>query len=62
MVENKKVNINLEYNWGMAGCSRGQGVRLRRGLNQLGTSSNPNNGFINAVACTGLLARRVDLL
>jgi len=28
MVENEKVNINLIYNWGMAGFSRGQGVPL----------------------------------
>jgi len=35
MVENEKVNINLIYNWDMAGFSRGQGVPLHRGLRQL---------------------------
>jgi len=29
------VNINLIYNWGMAGFSRGQGVEMPRGLHQL---------------------------
>jgi len=32
MVEDYKVNINLIYNWGMAGFSRGQDMPQHRGL------------------------------
>jgi len=33
-LKTKKVNINLIYNWGLVGFSRGQGVPLPRGLHQ----------------------------
>jgi len=44
---------------GMTGFSRGQGVPLHRGLNQLGASTNSSNMLdrLIAVACTGLLAQ-----
>jgi len=45
-------------NWGMTGCSRGQGVPLHRGLQQ-GAPANSNKlryRFIT-VACTGLFAQ-----
>src|SRR6218665_1046959 len=42
MVGNQNININLIYNYVMAGFSRGQGVPLHRSLHQLGASTNPN--------------------
>jgi len=41
MVENKNVNINLIYNFVMAGFSCVQGVPLHRCLHQLGAYTNP---------------------